>query len=158
MKTLRKHAVLFGAAFLLAAIPALAQDTNGVKFDAPFAFQVQEVSMPAGSYRVTQPDINVPVLLVQDADGSHSAFVTYIPVDDETPQTETLIKFTKYGDAAFMNRIIIADQGLEIQLPQSKAEKRAAENAVAAEHSLPATNVGTFAGDSADPQAILGSN
>src|SRR5436190_252712 len=129
MNTLRKHAVLFSAAFLLAAIPALAQDENGVKFEAPFAFQVLDVTMPAGSYTATQPDINVPVLLVQDADASHSAFVTYTPLDDETPQRETQIGFKKFGNLEFMDRITIADQNLEIQLSESKAEERAAKNA-----------------------------
>jgi len=158
MNTLRKHAVLFSAAFLLAAIPALAQDENGVKFEAPFAFQVQEVSMPAGRYTATQPDINVPVLLVQDADGSHAAFVTYTPLDEETPQATTQIGFKKFGNLEFMDRITIAEENLEIQLSQSKAEERAAENTIASEDSLPATSVGTIAGDSADPQAINGSN
>jgi hypothetical protein len=158
MKILKKYAVLLAGAFLLSAIPALAQDENGVKFDVPFAFQVQDVTMPAGSYTARQPEINIPVLLVQDADGSHSAFVTYTPVDEETPQTETLIRFTKYGDAAFMNRIIIADENLEIQLPQSKAEKRAAENAVAADLALPATSLAAVAGGPAAAQPINGTN
>jgi len=146
MKFSTKYTALLSVAFLLFAIPALAQNaSNGVKFEAPFAFQVRDVTMPAGSYRVTQPDINVAALLVQDADASHSALVSYTPVDDLTPQPDTLIGFKKYGDVEFMNRIKIADENIEIQLSQSKAEEKAAENAVAVEHSLPATSVGTLA-------------
>jgi hypothetical protein len=158
MNISKKYIAFLSFAFLLIAIPASAQDQNGVKFDAPFAFQVQDVTMPAGSYTARQPDINIAVLLVQDADASHSAFVTYTPVDDETPQTETLVGFQKYGDLEFMDRITIANENLKMQLSQSKAEKKAAENAVASEHSLPATRVGMLARGSADPQPINGSN
>ena len=151
MKIFTKYAALLSVAFLLFAIPALAQVNNGVKFDAPFAFQVGDQTMPAGAYRVTQPDINVPVLLVQDADASHSAFIAYTPVDDESPQPETLIGFKKYGDLEFMSRITIAEENVEIKLSQSKAEERAAENAVAVEHTVPAIGAGTLALGAAEP-------
>ena len=151
MKIFTKYAALLSVAFLLFAIPALAQDNNGVKFDAPFAFQVGDQTMPAGSYRVTQPDLNVPVLLVQDADASHSTFIAYTPVDDESPQAETLIGFKRYGDVEFMDRITIAAENVEIQLFQSKAEKRAAKNAVVVEHTVPATGAGTLALGAAEP-------
>jgi len=146
MKFSAKYTALLSVAFLLFAIPALAQNaSNGVKFEAPFAFQVRDVTMPAGNYKVTQPDINVAVLLVQDADGSHSALVTYTPVDDLNQQLETVIGFKKYGDVEFMNRVTIADEDLKMQLSQSKAEERAAKTAVAVEHTIPATSVGTLA-------------
>ena len=159
MKIFTKYAALLSVAFLVIAIPALAQNaSNGVKFDAPFAFQVRDVTMPAGSYKVTQPDINVAVLLVQDADGSHSALVTYTPVDDVNQQLETVIGFKKYGDVEFMNRITVADEDLEMQLSQSKAEERAAKTAVAVEHTIPATSAAALPADSTDTQPINGSN
>jgi hypothetical protein len=159
MNISKKYFVLSSVAFLLIAIPALAQDANnGVKFDAPFAFQVRDVTMPAGSYKVTQPDINVAVLLVQDAGGSHSALVAYTPVDDLTPQPDTLIGFKQYGDVEFMNRITVADEDIEIQLSQSKAEEKAAGTAVAAEHTVPATSIAALPADSTDTQPINGTN
>ena len=151
MKILTKYTALLSVAFLLFALPALAQVNNGVKFDAPFAFQVGDLTMPAGTYTVTQPDLNVAALLVQDADASHSIFIAYTPVDDESPQPETLIGFKRYGDVEFMDRITIAEENIEIQLSQSKAEKRAAETAVAVEHTLPATGAGTLALGVAEP-------
>jgi hypothetical protein len=158
MKIFTKYAALLSVAFLLFAIPALAQDNNGVKFKAPFAFQVRDITMPAGSYRVTQPDIDVAVLLVQDAGGSHSALVAYTPVDDLNRQPKTEVGFKKYGHVEFMNRITIADEDIEIRLSQSKAEERAAENGIAVEHSLPATMAGALAPVSTNPQPINGSN
>jgi len=73
-------------------------------------------------------------------------------------QLETVIGFKKYGDVEFMNRITVADEDIKIQLSESKAEKRAAENAVAVEHSIPATSAAALPADSTDTQPINGSN
>ena len=150
MRILTKYAALLSVAFLFFAIPALALVNNGVKFDAPFAFTVGDLTMPAGTYTVTQPDPNVAALLIQDADASHSVFIAYTPVDDESPQPETLIGFKKYGDLDFMSRITIAEENIELKLSQSKAEERAAEKAVAVEHTVPATSGGVLALGSAE--------
>ena len=131
MKTLTKYAVLLGAAFLLFAIPALAQMENGVRFDAPFAFYVGDAKMPAGSYTVTQPDINIPVLLVQDADGSHSAFIAFRPVNQDTAPSETKVGFKKYGDFDFLSHIMVQGENAHIIIEQSQSEEAAASAAVA---------------------------
>lgn len=142
MNISKKHIVLLSVAFLLIAIPAVAQIENGVTFNAPFAFQAGDTKMPAGSYKVTEPDANVGVLLIEDADGSHTALVGYRPVDKDTAPSETEVGFKKYGDVDFLSRISIAGENTELRVSQSKAEENAAKAVAAEEHSVAATSGG----------------
>jgi hypothetical protein len=158
MNISKKHIVLLSAAFLFLAIPALAQIEDGVSFKAPFAFRVGDATMPAGSYRVSQPDDNVAVLMIQAADGSRSTIVAYRPVDKDTAPSETLIQFKKYGNVDFLNRVSIAGDSTELQLSQSEAEKAAAQTAAAEEHALPATSGGTQPAALTVSQPTNGSN
>ena len=158
MNTFQKYAVVLGATFILFAIPALAQMENGVRFDAPFAFYVGDAKMPAGSYTVTQPDGNLAVLLVQDADGSHSAFIAFRPVNQDSAPSETMVGFKRYGDFDFLSHIMVRGENSHIIIQQSQSEEAAASAAVAEEHSLPATGDVTVHAASNDSQPINGSN
>ena len=143
MNISKKHIVLLSVAFLLIAIPAVAQIENGVTFDAPFAFYAGDAKMPAGSYRVTQPDANSGVLLLEDANGSHSKIVEFRPVDKDTAPSTTEVGFKKYGDVDFLSRISIAGENTELRVSQSKTEENAAKATAAEEHSVAATSGGT---------------
>jgi hypothetical protein len=159
MNTFQKLAVVLSATFMLLAIPAVAQMENGVRFDAPFAFYVGDAKMPAGSYTVTQPDDNLAVLLVQDADGSHSAFITFRPVNQDTAPSETRVGFKRYGGFDFLNHIMVRGENTHIIIEQSQSEEAAASATVAEEHSLPATGDVTVHAASSDVQPIInGSN
>jgi len=83
MNTLKKLIVLMGLLSLLCAIPTMAQITNEVTFDAPFAFYAGNAKMPAGSYTVTQPEADDNLLLIEDASGSHSVYVEYVVASSE---------------------------------------------------------------------------
>ena len=150
MNIYKKHIALLGAALLLIAMPAVAQIEGTVTFDAPFAFYAGDAKMPAGTYRVTQPDATVPVLLIQDA--ANSAFVRYMPVDKVGAASQAKVSFTKYGDLEFLSRISLAGQNSEFVISQSEAEENAASAAAAQEHSLPATSNGTQPAMSTDSQ------
>jgi hypothetical protein len=140
MNISKRHIAPLGVAFLLIAIPAVAQSEGVVTFNAPFAFYAGDTQLPAGSYRVTQPDSNIAVLQIEAPDGSHSAFVTYRPVDQDTASSETMVSFKRYGNVDFLSHIFVRGQYLHIQIPQSQAEESAAIVAAAEEHSLPATS------------------
>lgn len=135
----RKYAAALAMALILFAIPALAKSDDVVKFDAPFAFRVGDASMPAGSYTVTQPDENLSVLLIEDANGAHATFVDYRPEDKDTSPSETLVRFKKYGNMAFLNSISVTGDNTQLILSQSKAEKDAAITATAEVHAIPGT-------------------
>jgi len=156
MNIYKKHIALLGAALLLIAMPAVAQIEGAVTFDAPFAFYAGDAKMPAGTYRVTQPDATVPVLLVQDA--ANSAFVRYMPVDKAGAASQAKVSFTKYGDLEFLSRISLAGENSELVISQSEAEESAASTAAAQEHSLPATSSETQPATSTDSQPENESN
>jgi len=95
MNILKKRIVPTGLLLVLFAIPSMAQITNRVTFDAPSAFYAGNAKMPEGSYTVSQPDIDANLLLIEDANGSHSAFVEYEVVSSNTPHAQSDVTFNK---------------------------------------------------------------
>src|ERR1700682_6030190 len=142
MNTLKKLIVPLGLLSFLCAIPSMAQITNRVTFDAPAAFYAGNAKMPAGSYTVTQPDANANLLLIEDATGSHSAFVEYEVVSASTSHAQSDVTFNRYGNVDFLSTIWIQGQDSEMRIPALKVEQNAAKAAAAENHSLSAKNAG----------------
>jgi hypothetical protein len=142
MNTLRKLIVLMGLLSVLCAIPSMAQIANQVTFDAPSAFYAGNAKMPAGTYRVTQPEDDANLLLIEDAGGSHSAFVEYEVVSTTTPHAQSDVTFNKYGNVDFLSAIWVEGRNSEMQILPSKVEQNAAKAAVAEKHTLSAKNAG----------------
>jgi hypothetical protein len=142
MNTVKKLIVLMGLLSVLYAIPAMAQITTRVTFDAPSAFYAGNAKMPAGSYSVTQPNDAESLLLIEDESGSHSAFVEYVVTSSETPHTQSDVTFNKYGKTEFLSLVWVEGQNSGMQVLPSKAEQNAAKAAAAEKHSLSAKNTG----------------
>ena len=138
MNTLKKLIVPLGLLSVLCAIPSMAQITNSVKFDAPSAFYAGNAKMPAGSYTVSQPNADDNLLLIEDANGSHSAFVEYEVVSSDTPHAQGDVTFNKYGNVDFLSAIWVQGRNSEMQILPSKVEQNAAKAAAAEKHSLSA--------------------
>ena len=116
MNTVKKLIVLMGMLSVLCAIPAMAQITTRVTFDAPSAFYAGNAKMPAGSYTVSQPDADDNLLLIEDASGSHSAFVEYVVTSSETPHTQSDVTFNKYGKTEFLSLVWVEGQNSGMQV------------------------------------------
>ena len=142
MNTVKKQIVLMGLLSVLCAIPTMAQIPNKVTFETPSAFYAGNAKMPAGSYTVTQQDADNSLLLIEDAGGSHSAFIEYVVAPTDTPRPQTNVTFNKYGTAEFLSAIWIQGRNSEMQILPSKAEQNAAKAAAAEKHSLSAKNTG----------------
>jgi len=142
MNTSRKLLVLTALLSVMYAIPTMAQIAHKVTFDAPSAFYVGNAKMPASSYTVTQPNFDDNLLLIEDADGSHSVFVEYVVAPTDTPRPQTDVTFNKYGTVEFLSAIWIQGRNSEMQILPSKAEQDAAKAADAEKHSLSAKNTG----------------
>ena len=142
MNTSKKLFVLMALLSAMYAIPMSAQIVNKVTFDAPSAFYAGNAKMPAGSYTVTQPNVDDNLLLIENASGSHSAFVEYVVAPSNTPQGQTDVTFNKYGNVEFLGAIRIQGRSSEMQILPSKAEQNAGKAADAEKHSLSATNTG----------------
>jgi hypothetical protein len=98
--------------------------------------------MPAGSYTVSQPDADNNLLLIEDANGSHSAFVEYEVVSSNTPHPQSDVTFNKYGKVEFLSAIWVQGRNSEMQILRSKAEQNAAKAGAAEKHSLSAKSAG----------------
>jgi hypothetical protein len=124
MKNLSKLVVGMGLLSLLSVMPLAAQINNGVNFTTSFPFYAGNAKMPAGSYKITQSDLDMDasILQIQSNDGVHSALVT----------------FHKYGDTEYLNRIWVEGQEYGMKVDPTKAETTAGANANVVEHSLSA--------------------
>ncbi len=142
MNTFKKLIASMGLLWILCAIPAMAQIANNVSFDAPSAFYAGNAKMPAGSYTLSQPDVDANLLLLEDASHSHSVFVEYEVVSPQTPHTQTDVTFNKYGDIEFLSAVWVQGRGSEMQIVPSKFEQRTAKAATAEKHSLAAKTTG----------------
>ena len=142
MNALKNLIVCMASSLVLCAIPSMAQLANSVTFDAPSTFYAGNAKMPAGSYRVTQPNADDSLLLLETADGSHSVFVEYEIVSSETRHAQSDVTFNKYGNVDFLSAIWIEGRKSGMQIPPSKVEQNAAKAAAAEKHSLSAKNAG----------------
>src|ERR1700688_584738 len=131
--------VKMGLLSLLSVMPLAAQIDNGVDFTTTFPFYAGNAKMPAGSYRITQSDIDSSVLQIQSVDGPYSAFVDFIPTHAEQPHPQSDVTFHKYGDTDYLNRLWIDGQRFGMKVDPTKAETKAAANANVVEHSLVAS-------------------
>jgi len=141
MNTLKKLIVPIGLLFLC-AIPSVAQIANRLQFDSPSAFYAGNAKMPAGSYTVSQPDVDSSLLLIEEADGSHSAFVEYEVHTLDTPHAQSDVTFNKYGNVDFLSAIWVQGRNSEMQILPSKLEQNSAKAAAPEKHSLSARNAG----------------
>jgi hypothetical protein len=142
MNILKRLIVPMGLLSVLCAIPTMAQITNKVTFDAPSAFYAGNARMPAGSYTVSQADVDANLLLVEDANGSHSAFVEYEVVSSDTPHPQTDVTFNKYGNVDFLSALWVQGRNSEMRILSLKVEQNAAKAAAAERHWLSAKGAG----------------
>ena len=118
---------------------AAAQIDNGVNFTTSFPFYAGNARMPAGSYKITQSDMDESILQIQSKDVVHSALVEFIPTHSEQPHPQSDVTFHKYGDIEYLNRIWVQGQKYGMKVDHTKAEMKAAANANVVEHSLSAS-------------------
>ena len=107
MKNVSKLVVRMGLLSLLSVMPLAAQIDNGVDFTTSFPFYAGNAKMPAGSYKITQSDLDMDasILQIQSNDGVHSALVEFKPTQSAqlhspapmSPSTNTEIPSTLTG-------------------------------------------------------------
>jgi hypothetical protein len=101
------------------------------QFTTSFPFYVSGQKMPAGSYRATMPNITSHVLLLRDADSSHSVFVQYDPTQSLEPVAQGLATFHQYGNAYYLSDLTETGEETGMEMLESATEKRAAAAAQA---------------------------
>ncbi len=119
------------------ALPLMAQIENSIDFTASFPFYAGNEKMPAGSYQITQPDMNADHVLIQSKNGNSSAFVEFVPTFSEQPREKSGVTFQKYGDVDYLSRISIEGENYGMKVDLTKAEQKAESATAAVEHSSP---------------------
>ena len=136
MNRVVKLVLKMGALSLLSVMPLAAQMDNGVEFTTSFPFYAGDTKLPAGHYKVTQPDVNDDLLQVESLNGgAHSVFVEFLPTHSAQPHPKSDISFQKIGDTDYLNRVWIEGQNYGIKIAPGKDETEAAAAANTVQHS-----------------------
>ena len=124
-----KIVMTMGMLSLLSVMPLAAQvassSVSSVVFTAPFPFYAGTVKLPAGSYRITEPNENTSVVLIRNSAGTKGEFINFIPTSSLDPQKETDVTFQKYGDTGYLQGLSIEGETDGIEFPRTKAEAKA---------------------------------
>ena len=101
------------------AVPMVQAQQTIMRANVPFAFNIGDKQLPAGTYVVREMDHGT---LIQSKDGQNSVLGTY-NYAGPSKADETKLVFDKVGDQYFLAQIWTSarDQGLSV--PQSKLEK-----------------------------------
>ncbi len=128
-RTLITICLLFTAATLFAQ----SESQRLMKITVPFAFAVENNSLPAGEYLVltVTPERSIRIV---STDGKHSAIVNTLPNYAKSPSESSRLVFHKYGDEYFLTQVWTGGQNVS-RNPLSS--KRAME--IASSGSLPET-------------------
>jgi hypothetical protein len=118
-----------GVLAALGSVAAHAQVDRRIEANVPFKFTVGDTTLPAGRYYVKQLDGMEPqVLEISSADGRVTvAFLTDNAQANGTPAKSELV-FDRYGDRDFLRQVWLGGQQTGAELPQSRAEKKAAHH------------------------------
>ena len=120
---------VFGAltALVLALVTnvAFAQSHSKAKADVPFAFTVDQKSMPAGQYSIVE--ISGGVMQVRNDSTNASLAVIAQHEESLKPQNPRMV-FHKYGDRYFLAEVWggSGDSGMEFPVGKAEQEMRAA--------------------------------
>jgi hypothetical protein len=133
MNSVGKFVVRIGFLSLLSVMPLAAQIDNSVDFKTSFPFYAGDAKLPAGNYKVSQPDMGFEILRIQNVDEPRSAFVDFTPTQSLQPHRRSAVSFEKYGDTDYLDQVWIAGDTDGIKADTSKVEAAAA-GANAAEH------------------------
>ena len=106
-RTLITICLLFTAATLLAQTESQRLMTVNI----PFAFGVEDHSLPAGEYLVLTVTPERAIRIVS-ADGKHSAIVNTLPNYAKSPSTRSRLVFHKYGNEYFLAQVWTAGQNV----------------------------------------------
>jgi hypothetical protein len=134
MNSVGKLVVRIGFLSLLSVMPLAAQIDNGVDFTTSFPFYAGKTQLPAGNYRVSQPDMGAEILRIQNIDKPQSTFVDFIPTQSLLPHRRSAVSFEKYGDTDYLDRVWISGQTYGIEVDPTRVEEAAVAGVNAGEH------------------------
>ena len=113
MKSLRSQ-ITICLLFTAAAITLSAQTTPSQRLmtvNIPFAFSVENHSLPEGEYLVltVTPERSIRMVSI---DGKHSAIVNTLPNYAKAPSANSRLVFHRYGDEYFLTQVWTTGQNV----------------------------------------------
>jgi hypothetical protein len=107
-RTLITICLVFTAATLLAQTTV---SQRLMTVNVPFAFAVEDHSLPAGEYLVltVTPERSIRITSI---DGKHSAIVNTLPNYTKTPSANSRLVFHKYRDEYFLSQVWTGGQNV----------------------------------------------
>ena len=130
MNKFGKIVMTMGMLSPLSVMSLAAQDVSSVVFTAPFPFYAGTVRLPAGSYRITEPNDTTDVVLIRNSAGTKGEFLNFIPTSSLDPQKETDVTFQRFGDTGYLQGLSIEGETHGIEFPRTKAKANAETMAV----------------------------
>ena len=127
MKTAR---TLITICLLFTAASVFGQMTSSqqlMKVNIPFAFGVQDQSLPAGQYLVVTVTPERSIRIVS-SDGKHSAIVNTLPNYAKEPSSNSRLVFHRYGNEYFLAEVWTAGQDVARNPLSSKKAMESASN------------------------------
>jgi hypothetical protein len=113
---------------LSGATPVQAQSNAVYSANIPFAFQMNDATLPAGTYLISQTSPRN--LRLTDARGGHAQYVMVYPGDDAKTE-RAQIRFSRYGDRTFLRDFATKSDGDRRSVSRcvvTSGEKRAAKD------------------------------
>ena len=112
---------LFGLASLVAASGAFAQD-GSAEANVPFAFSVNNTTVPAGQYRITASSGSS--ILIRNLDQGLAVFSS-IASPERASDGSCQLVFHRYGERYFLSQILCPSKSISVDLPVTRREKHA---------------------------------
>ena len=126
MKRIARNLITIVLVFTAASLFAqMSSNQQLMKVDIPFAFSVQDYSLPAGEYLVltVTPERSI---CIESMDGKHSAIVHDLPNYTSEPSPNSRLVFRRYGDEYFLTQVWTVGQNVARNpLESKKATERA---------------------------------
>ena len=134
-------ALAVGTMLITAGLPAWAL-TGTLQVKVPFAFVVQNTTLPAGAYEITAQDLSTPqVLQIRSQDGATKVVVLTEALERSAgrPQRSELI-FNKAGNMEFLTQVWSDEGGQGNLVPEPKLQMQASHQTMdmKSSHSLAA--------------------
>jgi len=108
---------------LVGTSPVQAFTSERVDAQVPFAFQIGDLTLPAGEYAIKQVSPSNPRLLViRSADGVRSAFFYADEVSSESNASRAELVFDRQGERVFLRGLSVPGVGsAKIDAPSEEA-------------------------------------
>jgi len=126
---MKKARTLFVTPLLLFAVSVCthAQDRSLVKANIPFAFDVRNATLPAGTYYVTLATLFDDVIEVKSVDGRKSAIVMAPGIVEQAEAGQSRLVFQRIGDKYFLAQVWVQGSSIHRDVPKGKLEIKLAK-------------------------------